>query len=124
MRAGATLLYDSDPDEEEAETRLKASAFLDALSRPRGSSISSAAQPVPAAATSIRVLLVDHEVRSLVLFIAFSVKPNCSFQGSLQDSFVHTLANYMRQTGATVVTLRAGFSEAQLDEVSAEKRLL
>ena len=36
----------------------------------------------------------------------------------LQDSFVHTLANYMRQTGANVVTLRAGFTEAQLDAVS------
>ena len=36
IRAGATLLYDSDPDAEEEETRLKASAFLDALRRPRG----------------------------------------------------------------------------------------
>ena len=27
----------------------------------------------------------------------------------------------MRQTGATVVTLRAGFSEAQLDEVSVQR---
>ena len=34
---------------------------------------------------------------------------------------MHTLANYMRQTGATVVTLRAGFSEAQLDEVSVQR---
>ena len=34
VRAGATLLYDSDPDEEERETRLKASAFLDAMRRP------------------------------------------------------------------------------------------
>ena len=39
-----------------------------------------------------RVLLVDHH-----------------------DSFVHTLANYIRQTGAEVVTLRAGFPEATLD---------
>src|SRR5262249_47265748 len=35
VRAGATLLYDSDPDGEEAETELKASAFLDAIRRPR-----------------------------------------------------------------------------------------
>lgn len=28
IRAGATLLYHSDPQAEEAETRLKASAFL------------------------------------------------------------------------------------------------
>src|SRR5438270_1112885 len=36
VRAGATLLYDSDPDEEERETRVKASAFIDAIRRPRG----------------------------------------------------------------------------------------
>merc|ERR1719498_1736646 len=32
-----------------------------------------------------------------------------------QDSFVHTLANYIRQTGATVTTLRAG--EAACDAI-------
>src|SRR5262249_7738751 len=32
-----------------------------------------------------------------------------------QDSFVHTLANYLRQTGAEVVTLRAPFPAAELD---------
>ena len=36
VRVGATLLYDSDPDEEERETHLKASALLDAVRRPRG----------------------------------------------------------------------------------------
>jgi anthranilate synthase len=35
VRAGATLLYDSDPPAEEAETVLKASAFIDALRVPR-----------------------------------------------------------------------------------------
>jgi len=38
-----------------------------------------------------RILLVDH-----------------------QDSFVHTLANYLRQTGATVATWRAGFAADEL----------
>jgi anthranilate synthase len=33
-----------------------------------------------------------------------------------EDSFVHTLANYIRQTGATVVTLRHGFDESLFDE--------
>src|SRR5581483_960657 len=33
VRVGATLLYDSDPDAEEQETRLKASAFLDVIRR-------------------------------------------------------------------------------------------
>ena len=35
VRAGATLLYDSDPDAEEAETELKASVFLDTIRRGR-----------------------------------------------------------------------------------------
>ena len=34
--AGATLLHGSDPDEEERETRLKASALIDAIRRPTG----------------------------------------------------------------------------------------
>jgi anthranilate synthase len=37
-----------------------------------------------------------------------------------EDSFVHTLANYVRQTGAEVTTLRAGFDPAVLDEVKPD----
>jgi anthranilate synthase len=37
-----------------------------------------------------------------------------------QDSFVHTLANYLRQTGARVVTLRAGFPARTLDDLSPD----
>ncbi len=86
IRAGATLLYDSDPQAEEAETQLKASAFLNVLRE-------NEVQPdIPDAkqklGENLRILLVDH-----------------------QDSFVHTLANYFRQTGAAVMTLRAGFCE-------------
>lgn len=91
VRVGATLLYDSDPEEEERETHLKAAAFIDAIRRPRGvSSEPSAAAVRPGQGKHI--LLVDH-----------------------QDSFVHTLANYLRQTGAEVVTLRAGFPPEELD---------
>jgi anthranilate synthase len=93
VRAGSTLLYDSDPDEEERETIVKASAFIDAIRRPRGVVL----EPPRALARpgeGRRVLLVDH-----------------------QDSFVHTLANYVRQTGADVVTLRAGFPRTMLDEL-------
>jgi len=93
VRAGATLLYDSDPAAEEAETELKASAFLDAIRRPRERERRAAA-PVMRSDAGRRILLVDH-----------------------QDSFVHTLANYLRQTGADVVTLRSGFSEEQFDDV-------
>jgi len=93
VRVGATLLYDSDPDAEEEETRLKASAFLDALRRPRGEAPKPRVE-TPRPGAGRRVLLVDH-----------------------QDSFVHTLANYLRQTGARVVTLRAGFPAQALDDL-------
>ncbi|ARG98866.1 anthranilate synthase component I [Legionella micdadei] len=82
IRVGATLLYDSQPQAEEQETRLKASAFLDILQKPE-----SKAEPtntMPKQGLGKKVLLVDH-----------------------QDSFVHTLANYVRQTGAEVVTIRS-----------------
>ena len=95
VRAGATLLFDSDPEAEEAETRVKASAFLDSLKlRPTQATTK---VNVFNAAQGKRILLVDH-----------------------QDSFVHTLANYLRQTGAEVVTLRAGFDESQWDVVSPD----
>lgn len=89
VRAGATLLSDSDPDAEDAECRLKAAAFRDAI---RGV----APKPVPVASSNRggagkRVLLVDHD-----------------------DSFVHTLADYFRQTGAEVTTLRHGHARAVL----------
>src|SRR5262249_50418266 len=93
VRAGATLLYDSDPASEEAETELKASVFLDTIRRGRAAE---ARPPLPVTRPSSgrRVLLVDH-----------------------QDSFVHTLANYLRQTGAEVVTLRSGFPHDAFDDV-------
>ncbi len=80
---GATLLYDSVPEREELETRLKATGFFRALEPP--------AQPAPAApaprpGAGVRMLLVDND-----------------------DCFIHTLANYARQTGAEVITYRAGF---------------
>jgi len=93
VRVGSTLLYDSDPDAEEAETRLKASAFLDALRRPRAETPRPRVE-TPRPETGRHVLLVDH-----------------------QDSFVHTLANYLRQTGARVLTLRAGFLPRALDDL-------
>jgi anthranilate synthase len=94
VRAGATLLFDSDPAAEERETQLKASALLETLREPQ-SAPAAAAAPGPAvsrAEEELRVLLVDH-----------------------QDSFVHTLAGYFREAGAEVTTLRAGFDPALLD---------
>ena len=84
---GATLLYDSDPDAEERETELKASALLGALAAVGAAAEQAAAGPAAGAAgRGLKVLLVDHE-----------------------DSFVNTLADYFRQQGAEVVTLRHGF---------------
>jgi len=100
VRAGSTLLYDSDPDEEERETELKASAFLDAIGRaPRTAAVETVESQRPGRGK--RVLLVDH-----------------------QDSFVHTLANYLRQTGAEVMTLRAGFPAETLDDLRPDLAVL
>ena len=100
VRAGATLLYDSDPAEEERETELKASAFLDAITRPRRTRAAEVAE-LPRRGAGRRILLVDH-----------------------QDSFVHTLANYLRQTGAEVTTLRAGFPKDVLDTLRPDLAVL
>jgi anthranilate synthase len=92
VRAGATLLYESDPEEEERETQIKASALLDALRRPRATADGAAAVGRPGEGK--KILLLDH-----------------------QDSFVHTLSNYFRQTGAEVVTRRAGVPHTELDRM-------
>lgn len=92
VRAGATLLYDSDPAAEEQETHLKARALLEAVSSGR------AKASKPTADSDVgrgrQVLLVDHE-----------------------DSFVHTLGDYFRQHGAEVTTSRFGFDPALLDRL-------
>jgi anthranilate synthase len=95
VRAGATLLFDSDPEAEERETRVKASAFLDAVRQ--GSTAERVRRVLVDSGRGVRVLLVDHH-----------------------DSFVHTLANYLRQTGAHVTTLRAGFDVAEMDRIAPD----
>ncbi|CAM9674361.1 unnamed protein product [Ectocarpus fasciculatus] len=89
VRAGATLLFDSEPALEEAETELKASAMIDAVTRsdpqPGATGSEEAFKTSISTGVGKSVLLVDHE-----------------------DSFVHTLGNYLRQTGAEVSTVRSG----------------
>jgi len=89
IRAGATLLYDSNPPAEELETELKASAMINAVTtKGAGDSVGVSAdlEEIPErVGNGKKIVLIDHE-----------------------DSFVHTLGNYLRQTGADVRTLRSG----------------
>ena len=101
VRAGATLLFGSDPAAEEAETRLKASALLDAIRRGDSSSGSRAASDAQRPGAGRRVLMVDHE-----------------------DSFVHTLAGYFRRTGAEVITYRSGFPRSRIAQERPDLVLL
>ncbi|GGO02402.1 anthranilate synthase component I [Saccharibacillus kuerlensis] len=81
IRVGATLLYDSIPAEEEEETLTKGAALLKAVRGTRAGTAAVQTQSKPG--TGKRLLFVDHE-----------------------DSFVHTLAGYFKETGAEVRVLR------------------
>ena len=97
VRAGATLLNDSDPQEEEAETELKASAMLAAVRDAGKSNTAGGARDAAKVGEGVKILLIDHE-----------------------DSFVHTLANYFRQTGAQVTTLRTPVADRVFDEMKPD----
>lgn len=83
IRAGATLLTDSDPEDEEQETRLKASALIDAIRGEPGNSGDQQVTDRSDVGAGLKALMVDH-----------------------QDSFVHNLAAYFRQCGVELITLR------------------
>jgi anthranilate synthase len=91
---GATLLYDSVPELEERETRLKATGFFRILGQ---------ADPVPVIVEEVhepvgsgaKLLLVDND-----------------------DCFIQTIANYARQTGADVVTYRSGLAEDVIQKLA------
>ena len=97
VRAGATLLFDSDPEAEEAETELKASAMRAAIRDAAKPEVSAESGEKKQPGEGVKILLVDH-----------------------QDSFVHTLANYFRQTGAEVVTVRTPVLDEVFDRVQPD----
>ncbi|MER8771904.1 anthranilate synthase [Mesorhizobium sp. M0092] len=94
VRAGATLLFDSIPEEEEAETELKASAMISAIRDAKSGNAASTERSTARVGDGVNILLVDHE-----------------------DSFVHTLANYFRQTGANVSTVRTPVPDEVFDRL-------
>ncbi len=101
VRAGATVLFDSDPAEEERETELKASAMRAAIREAANPPVATTAAAAARAGEPLRVLLVDHE-----------------------DSFVHMLADYLRQTGAVVTTLRTPLGDDAFDQVRPDLLVL
>lgn len=82
VRAGATCLFDSDPAAEDRECHLKAAAAFQALRSDAPVAMLSTSAP-DAPGSGKKVLLIDHE-----------------------DSFVHMLADYFRQVGASVNVTR------------------
>jgi anthranilate synthase len=90
--AGATLLYDSDPASEDRECWLKATGFFRAFNAEKPAA--PPFTPQQDKGSGVRLLLVDNE-----------------------DCFIHTLANYARQTGAQVMTYRSGFPLVLIEQV-------
>jgi anthranilate synthase len=101
---GATLLYDSVPAMEERETLLKATGFFRTLGAAAGEPAEGASEAETlrqAIGAGVKLLLVDND-----------------------DCFIHTLANYARQTGAEVVTYRAGFPAELIAQVKPDLILI
>lgn len=81
VRVGATCLFDSDPAAEDRECQVKAAALFQALRGDPPKPLSAFAPD--ATGSGKKVLLIDHD-----------------------DSFVHMLADYFRQVGASVTVVR------------------
>jgi anthranilate synthase len=98
--AGATLLYDSVPEMEEQETRMKATGFFRCLYAPPAATASTT-PALEQAGRGVKLLLVDND-----------------------DCFIHTLSNYARQTGAEVITYRAGIPHELIFKIAPHLLLI
>src|ERR1700704_5787068 len=91
VRVGATCLFDSDPAAEDRECQVKAAALFQALRGDPPKPLSAFAPD--ATGSGKRVLLIDQD-----------------------DSFVHMLADYFRQVGATVTVVRHVHAQEMLKQ--------
>jgi anthranilate synthase len=99
VRVGATCLFDSDPAAEDRECQVKAAALFQAL---RGDPPKPLSDFAPdATGSGKRVLLIDHD-----------------------DSFVHMLADYFRQVGASVTVVRYVHARRMLEGASYDLLVL
>jgi anthranilate synthase len=99
VRVGATCLFDSDPAAEDRECQVKAAALFQALRGDPPKPLSAFAPD--ATGSGKRVLLIDHD-----------------------DSFVHMLADYFRQVGASVTVVRYVHARHMLDSAAYDLLVL
>ena len=99
VRVGATCLFDSDPAAEDRECQVKAAALFQALRGDPAKPLSAFAPD--ATGSGKRVLLIDHD-----------------------DSFVHMLADYFRQVGASVTVVRYVHAQQMLGSANYDLLVL
>jgi anthranilate synthase len=99
VRVGATCLFDSDPAAEDRECQVKAAALFQALRGDPPKPLSAFAPD--ATGSGKRVLLIDHD-----------------------DSFVHMLADYFRQVGASVTVVRYVHARQMLESAAYDLLVL
>lgn len=96
-QSGATLVWDSDGQEESKETHTKAIAFKRALGAINQQVIKENLTKMFKVNRKIKALMIDHE-----------------------DSFVHTLCDYFRQCGVELETYRSGISIEQIKQINPD----